>query len=76
MIEVPIEAMAIVAVLFAIALLALWLIHWSERAPGGGLPLMADGRTATSPQVTGFLDRVAFELQLPAVDAAEVPPCS
>lgn len=72
MIEVPIEAMAIVAVVFAIALLALWLIHWSERAPGGGLPLMADGRTATSPQVTGFLDRVAFELQLPAVDAAEV----
>ena len=72
MIEVPIEAMAIVAVVLAIALLALWLIHWSERAPGGGLPLMADVRTATSPQVTEFLDRVAFELQLPAVDAAEV----
>lgn len=72
MIEVPIEAVAIVAVVLAIALLALWLIHWSERAPRGGLPLVADGRTATSPQVTGFLDRVAFELQLPAVDAAEV----
>lgn len=72
MIEVPIEAVAIVGVVLAIALLALWLIHWSERAPRGGLPLVADGRTATSPQVTGFLDRVAFELQLPAVDAAEV----
>ena len=72
MIELPIEAMAIVAAALAIAVLALWLIHWSERAPRGGLPLMADGRTATSPQVTGFLDRVEFELELPAVDAAEV----
>jgi hypothetical protein len=72
MIEVPIEAVAIVAVVLAISLLALWLIHWSERAPGGGLPSMGGGRAATPPQVTEFLDRVALELQLPAVDAAEV----
>ncbi len=39
MIEVPTEAVAIVAMVLAIALLALWLIHWSERAPGGGRPL-------------------------------------
>ena len=71
MIEEPIVVVAIVAVVLTITLLAVWLIHWSERAPGGGLALMA-GRTTSSLEVAEFLDQVEFEVQLPAVDAAEV----
>ena len=71
MIEEPIVVVAIVGVVLAITLLAVSLIHWSERAPGGGLASMA-GREASSLEVAEFLDRVEFEVQLPAVDAAEV----
>ena len=57
MIEEPIVVVAIVGVALAITLLAVSLIHWSERAPGGGLALMA-GRATSSLEVAEFLDRV------------------
>ena len=56
----------------AIAPLGLWLVRWSERPPRGGLTLMVGGGTTAAGWVAEFLDRMTVELQLPAVDAAEV----